>query len=89
MDPHSFEKYLGSIFHYDVLLADCEDGDLLKLINDHKYTIIALLSGWKAIHVIHRDGFPRLIMGRKRGMQALLLDGWIRNDTYNAISDNS
>jgi hypothetical protein len=68
MDPHSFEEDIGSICHYDVLLVDYEDGHLRKLINDHKYAIIALLSGQKARHVIHRDGFPRILGGRKRGL---------------------
>ena len=68
MDPHSFEEELGSIFRCDVLLASCEDGHLKKPINDHKYTIVALLGGRKAGHVIHRNGLPRLLGGRKRGV---------------------
>jgi hypothetical protein len=53
MDPHSFEEDLGSICFCDILLAGCEDGHLSKLINDHKYAVIALLGGRKARHVIH------------------------------------
>jgi hypothetical protein len=68
MDPHSFEEEIGSIYHCDVLLAGCEDVHLRKLINDNKYTIIVVLGGWRARHVIHRDGFPRLIGGWKRGV---------------------
>jgi hypothetical protein len=68
IDPHSFEEEIGSICCCDVLLAGCEDVHLRKLIKDHKYTIIALLGGWKDRPVIHRDGFPRLIRGRKRGV---------------------
>jgi hypothetical protein len=68
MDPHSFEEELGSIYQCDILLAGCEDGHLLKPINNHKYTIIDLLGGWKAKHVIHLDGFPRLLRSRKRGV---------------------
>jgi hypothetical protein len=55
IDPHSFEEELGSICHCDVLLVGCEDGHLRKSINDHKYTIIVVLGGWKDRHVIHRD----------------------------------
>jgi hypothetical protein len=68
MDPHVFEEELGSICHSDVLLASYEDGHIPKSINDHKYTIIALLGGRKARHVIDRDGFLRLLGGRKRGV---------------------
>jgi hypothetical protein len=68
MDPHLFKEDLGSNFHCDILLADCEDGHLWKLIKDHKYAGIALLGGWKAMHVIHWDGFPRLLGSRKRGV---------------------
>jgi hypothetical protein len=68
MDPQSFEEDLGSIYHFDILLAGCEDDHLQKPINDHKYTIIALLGGRKARHVIHGDGFPRLLGSRKRGV---------------------
>jgi hypothetical protein len=68
MDPNLFEEELGSICQCDVLLAGCEIGHLPKLINDNKYTIISLLGGWKARHVIHRDGFPRLLGSKKRGV---------------------
>jgi hypothetical protein len=53
MDPHSFKEEIGSICHCDVLLAGCEDVHLRKLINDNKYTIIVVLGGRKARHVIH------------------------------------
>jgi hypothetical protein len=39
-----------------------------KLINHHKYVIIALLGGWKVGHVIHQDGFPRPLGSGKRGV---------------------
>jgi hypothetical protein len=68
MDPHSFEEELHSTFHCDILLAGCEDGHLRKPINDHKYAVISLLGGRKARHVIHLDGFPRLLKSRKRGV---------------------
>jgi hypothetical protein len=68
INPHSFKEELGSICPYDVPLANCEDGHIQKPINEHKYTIIAFLGGRKARHVIHRDGFPRLLESRKRGV---------------------
>jgi hypothetical protein len=68
MDPHSFEEDLGSIYDCDALLASREDGHLRKPINYHKYTIISLLGGRKSRHVIHRDGFPRPLRSRKRGI---------------------
>jgi hypothetical protein len=68
MDPHSFKEELGSIYHCDALLAGCEYGHLRKPINYHKYTIIAFLGGQKDIHVIHRDGFPRPLESRERGV---------------------
>jgi hypothetical protein len=67
MDPHPFKEDLGSICHCDVLLAGCDNGHLQKLVHHHKYTIIVMLRGWKDIHVIHRDGFPRPLGSRKRG----------------------
>jgi hypothetical protein len=66
MDPHTFEEELGITSCCDALLAGCEDGHLRKPINYHKYTIISLLGGWKDIHAIHRDGFPRPLWSRKR-----------------------
>jgi hypothetical protein len=53
MEPHSFEEEIGSIFFYDILLTGCEDCHLRKPINDYKYTVIALLGGQKARHVIN------------------------------------
>jgi hypothetical protein len=50
--------------------------DIFKnLFNDHKKTVIAMLSRRKARHVIHGDGFPRLTRSRKQSIEALLLDG--------------
>jgi hypothetical protein len=68
MDPHLFEEELGNICRYDALIAGYEDGHLRKPINYHKYIIIALLGGRKARHVIHRDGFPRPLGTKKRGV---------------------
>ena len=65
MDPHSFKEDLGNIYHFDSLLAGYDNGHIRKLINHHKYTIIVMLGGWKDIHVIHRDGFPRPLGSRK------------------------
>jgi hypothetical protein len=53
MDPHSFEEDIGSIFRCDIIFTGCDDGHVQKSFNDQKYTVIALLGGWKARHVIH------------------------------------
>jgi hypothetical protein len=50
------------------LLAGYEDGHVRKPINYHKYTIISLFGGLKAINVIYRNGFPRNTRSRKRGV---------------------
>jgi hypothetical protein len=68
MNPHSFEEELGSICCCDSLLAGYENGHLWKSINHHKYSIIALLGGWKDRYLIHRDGFLRRLRSRKRGV---------------------
>ena len=51
------------------------------MVDDQKNTVIAMLSRRKARHVIHRDGFPRSTGGRKRSIEALLLDGRFGNGT--------
>jgi hypothetical protein len=66
--PNSFEEDLDSIHRYGILLTGCEDDHLRKLINDHKHTIISVLGGRQTRHVIHGDGFPRLLGNRKRGV---------------------
>jgi len=43
-----------------------------------------MLSGRKAEHVIHGDGFPRLARGRQWGIEVLLLDGRFGNGTGSA-----
>jgi len=68
MDPHTFKEELGITFLYDSLIAWCDNDHLQKLINHQKYTIIAILGGWKAIHVIHQDGFPRSLRRKNRGV---------------------
>lgn len=30
-------------------------------------------------HIVHQDGFPRLVMSRKRGVQGFVLNGWFGN----------
>jgi hypothetical protein len=68
MDPHVFEEELDSIYRCDSLLAGCDNGHLQKSINHDKYTIVVMIGGQKAIHVIHQYGFPRPHVSRKRGV---------------------
>jgi hypothetical protein len=68
MDLDLFEEELDSIYHCDVLLAVYDHGHLQKPIHHQKYIIIFMLGGWKARHVIHRDGFPEPLSSRKRGV---------------------
>jgi hypothetical protein len=68
VNPNSFEEEIGSICRCDILLTGCEDGHLRKSINDHKYIVISVLGGRKTRHVIHGDGFPRVLGNRKRGV---------------------
>jgi hypothetical protein len=79
--PHSFKEEFSSGFCYDILLAGHHNGHLRESVDDHKNTIISMLSRRKARHVIHRDGFPRSTRGRKRSIEALLLDGRFGNGT--------
>jgi hypothetical protein len=72
--PHSFKEEFSSGFYYDILLAGHHNGHLRESVDDHKNIVIAMRSRRKAQHVIHRDGFPRLTRGRKRSIEALLLD---------------
>jgi len=46
-----------------------------------------MLSRRKAQHVIHGDGFPRLVRGRQWCIEALHLDGRFGNGTSNAGPD--
>jgi hypothetical protein len=68
VNPNSFEEEHGSILCCDILLTGCEDGHLQKPINDHKHVVISLLGGRQTRHVIHGDGFQRLLWNRKRGV---------------------
>jgi hypothetical protein len=45
VNPNSFEDDISSIARYDSLLTGCEDGHLLKPINDHKHIFISMLGG--------------------------------------------
>ena len=46
-----------------------------------------MLSKRKAQHVIHGDGFPSLTRGRRRSIEALLLDGRFGNGVGSARFD--
>jgi hypothetical protein len=87
MDSHPFEEEIGSICCYDALIMGCDNDHIRKPINHHKYRIIDVLGGRKTRYVIHRDGFPRPLRSRKRGVYALLLDGWFGNGTGSARYD--
>jgi hypothetical protein len=85
--PHSFKEEFSSGFCCDILLAGHHNGHLRESVNDHKNTVIAMLSRRKARHVIHRDGFPRSTGGRKWSIEALLLDGRFGNSASSAGLD--
>jgi hypothetical protein len=53
VNSHSFEEDISSIRHSEIILTSCEDGHIRKPIDNHKHTVISLLGGWKARHVIH------------------------------------
>ena len=73
--PHSFNEEFSSGLCYHILLAGCNYDHLWESVDNHEYTIMAVLSRRKARHVIHGDGFPRSTRGRKWSIEALLLDG--------------
>jgi len=77
--PYSFKEEFSSGFCCDILLAGHHNGHIRESIDDHKNTVISMLSRRKARHVIHRDGFPRLTGCRKQSIEALLLDGRFGN----------
>jgi hypothetical protein len=85
--PHSFKEDFSSGFCCDILLAGHHNGDLRESVDEHKNTVISMLSIRKARHVIHRDGFPRLTGGRKQSIEALLLDGRFVNGASSARLD--
>ena len=73
---HSFKEEFSSGFCCDILLAGYHYGHLWESVKYHKHTVVAVLSRKKARHVIHGDGFLRSTRGRKRSIEAFLLDGW-------------
>jgi hypothetical protein len=79
--PGSFKEEFSSGFCCDILLVGHHNGDLRESVDNHKNTVIAMLSRRKARRVIHRDGFPRSTRGRKQSIEALLLDGRFGNGT--------
>jgi hypothetical protein len=85
--PHSFKEEFSSGFCCDILLVGHHNGHLRESVDDHKNTVIAMISRRKVQNVIHRDGFPRLIGGRKQSIEALLLDGRFGNGTSSAGLD--
>jgi hypothetical protein len=87
MYRHTLKEEFSSGFYCDILLAGHHNGHLRESVDDYKNTIISMLSRRKARHVIHRDGFPRLTGGRKRSIEALLLDGQFSNGAGSAGSD--
>ena len=46
--PHSFKEEFRSGFYCDILLASCHNGHLREIVDDHKNTVIAMLSRRKA-----------------------------------------
>jgi hypothetical protein len=85
--PHSFKEEFSSGFCCDILLASYDNGHLRESVVDHKNKVIFILSKRKARHVIHRDRFPRSTGGRKRSIEALLLDGRFGNRTSSVELD--
>jgi hypothetical protein len=85
--PHSFKEEFSNGFCCDILLTDHHNGHLRESVDDHKNIVIAILSRRKARNVIRRDGFPRSIGGRKRSIEALLLDGQFGNGASHAGLD--
>jgi hypothetical protein len=85
--PHSFKEEFSSGFCCDILLVGHHNGHLRESLNDHKNTVIVVLSSKKARHVIHGDGFPRSTRGRQRSIEALLIDGQFGNGAINVGLD--
>ena len=84
MYPHSFKEEFNNGLCCDILLADRHNGHVQEPVDDHKNTVVSILSGRKARHVIHGDGFPRSTRGTQRGIEALLLDGRFCNGAGSA-----
>jgi hypothetical protein len=65
----SFKEYISSDLYCDALLAGGQNRHLRKAINNHKNTVISLLGGQEARHVVHGDGFPWHVRSRQRGVR--------------------
>jgi hypothetical protein len=53
MYPNSFKEELGSGLCYDAILAGNHNHHLRKAVNNDKNTVISLLGGREARHVVH------------------------------------
>jgi hypothetical protein len=53
MYPDSFKEDLGSGFCCDALIASNHNHHLIKAIDNYKNTVISLLGGREAQHVVH------------------------------------
>ena len=73
--PHSFKEEFSSGFCCDILFVGYHNGHLWEYIDDHENIVVSMLSRRKVWHVIHGNGFPRSIRGRKQSIEALILDG--------------
>ena len=87
MYPHSFKEEFSIGFYRDILLAGHHNGHLREYVDDHRNTVISMLSRSKTRHVIHGDGFPRSTRGTKWSIEALLLDGRFGNGATSAGLD--
>jgi len=87
MYPHSFKEEFGSVLCCDTLLAGRQYSHLRKFVHDQKYTVITVLGRREARHIVHGDGFPRLVGSRHSSVHALLPDGWLGDGVGNARSD--
>jgi len=83
MCPHLFKVESGSGLSYDTLLAGSQYGHLRKFVNNHKYTVVAMLGRRKARDIVHGDGFPVPVRSR----QASLLNSWLGDGTSSPRSD--
>jgi hypothetical protein len=83
----SFKEEFSSGFCCDILLAGHHNGHFRESVDDHKNTVITMLSIRKAQNIIHGDGFPSLTSGRQWNIEALLLDGQFGNGTSSSGLD--
>ena len=87
MHPNSFKESLAVASAVIFFLLGLHNGHLRESVDDQENTVVSMLSRRKARHVIHGDGFPRLTRGKKRSIEALLLDGWFGNGAGSAGLD--